>query len=236
MNMKYSVLLILSLAISFAESACGTQGAQSTIQPSPPQVQLSAQTLPSSGDAGTTMVAVTAIGFPVGTLGKDYITVWLTPSCGGAGSTTTVPTALIANPSVGSYEIQFTVPQYLLTNTYYVTITGATEQGASFTSANCAEIAVTGTLPTPIVNVVTQYGADPTGKSDDAAAITHAIAQAQANGGGTVYFPAGTYLVGAGLTPGKAAGLPIISGNPITLADIERISRLKKLLANNGDI
>ncbi|MHB8453686.1 MAG: glycosyl hydrolase family 28-related protein [Acidiferrobacterales bacterium] len=108
------------------------------------------------------------------------------------------------------------MPQHLLTNTYYVTVTGTTVQGSSFTSANCAQISVTGTLPAPIINVV-QNGADPTGQTDDTAVITQSIAQAQANGGGTVYFPPGTYLVGASATSGSSS-LSISSGPSITLA------------------
>ncbi|MHB1744265.1 MAG: glycosyl hydrolase family 28-related protein, partial [Acidobacteriaceae bacterium] len=221
--MKHSILLALSLAIIASGLSCNAQPPVQMPAQAPPNsgnssIALSAQTSPSSGTAGTTKVTVTANSFPAGTLETDDFTVWLTPSCGGSGSTTTVPIGLTANSGMGSYDIQFIVPQHLLTNTYYVTLTGSTEQGASFTSANCAKIAVTGTLPTPVVNVVTQFGADPTGKSDDTAAITHAIAAAQANGGGTVYFPAGTYLVGAGLTPGVGASLPILSGSPITLA------------------
>jgi len=219
---KRAIRLGFFVVVLIAESACGTQGTQSTLSTSPAvssasQVQLSSQTSPSSGSAGAPGVVVTASGFPAGTLQADYFTVWFTPSCGGTGSMTAVPTSVVANAGGGSYEIGFAVPQHLLTNTYYVTVTGTTVQGLSFTSANCAEISVTGTLPAPVVNVVTQDGADPTGHSDDTAAITQAIAQAQANGGGTVYFPPGTYLVGASLTSGSS-GLSISSGPPITLA------------------
>ncbi len=159
---------------------------------------------------------MTASGFPAGTLQPDYFTVWFTPTCGGTGSTTTVPASVVANAGGGSYEIGFAVPQHLLTNTYYVTITGTTVEGSSFTSANCAQISVMGTLPAPVINVV-QNGADPTGQTDDTAVITQAIAQAQANGGGTVYFPPGTYLVGASATSGSSS-FSISSGPPITLA------------------
>ncbi len=185
--------------------------------PSAAQLQLSAQASPSTGSAGTSGVIVTASNFPAGTLEADYFTVWLAPTCGGAGSTTAVPSALIANVGGGSYGVVFTIPQHLLTNTYYISITGTTDQGTHFASANCSEISVTGTLPAPIVNV-TRYGADTTGHSDDTSAITQAIAQAQANGGGTVYFPPGVYDVGAGLSTGASSGLSIGGSTPITLA------------------
>lgn len=44
------------------------------------------------------------------------------------------------------------------------------------------------------------YGADSTGATDTASAITAAITAASAAGGGTVYLPAGTYLVNSALT------------------------------------
>jgi len=52
------------------------------------------------------------------------------------------------------------------------------------------------TVSVPALYDVVQYGADPTGAADSSAAITAAIAAAHAAGGGTVYFPAGTFLSG----------------------------------------
>ena len=220
---RMGIRLALVLVVILAESACGTQGGPSAAQPATPatpptgQLQLSAQASPNASSAGAAGVVVTASNFPAGSLEADYLTVWLAPTCGGAGATTAVPTALVANAGGDSYGVVFAVPQLLLTNTYYVTITGTTVQGVPFTSANCSEVSVTGTLPTPVVNV-TQYGADPTGHSDDTSAITQAIAQAQANGGGTVYFPPGVYLVGGGLTTAGTSSLVIAGSTPITLA------------------
>jgi Endopolygalacturonase len=51
------------------------------------------------------------------------------------------------------------------------------------------------TVSGPIHNVVTGYGADPTGATDSTAAIQAAIDAAGAAGGGVVYLPAGTYKV-----------------------------------------
>ena len=48
----------------------------------------------------------------------------------------------------------------------------------------------------PVFNVQS-YGADASGKTNDAAAINRAIDAAGAAGGGTVYFPAGRYLSGS---------------------------------------
>lgn len=49
--------------------------------------------------------------------------------------------------------------------------------------------------PGSVYNVVTQYGADASGKADSTAAIQNAINAAGAAGGGVVYLPAGTYRV-----------------------------------------
>lgn len=55
-------------------------------------------------------------------------------------------------------------------------------------------------LDVPFYNVV-EYGADPTGVNDSTTAINKAISEAQAAGGGTVFFPPGTYLALGAITP-----------------------------------
>lgn len=59
------------------------------------------------------------------------------------------------------------------------------------------------------VNVVTQFGADPTGTNDSAAAINNAINSLPLSGspgvGGVVYFPAGTYKVASTITVSAVA-------------------------------
>ena len=54
--------------------------------------------------------------------------------------------------------------------------------------------------PTGWLNVVTGYGADRTGAADSTTAIQAALTAAHTAGGGTVYFPAGTYKISSGLT------------------------------------
>lgn len=51
-----------------------------------------------------------------------------------------------------------------------------------------------------VVDVFADYDADPTGIADSTSAIQAAIDYVAANGGGTVYFPAGTYKLTATLT------------------------------------
>ena len=59
----------------------------------------------------------------------------------------------------------------------------------------------------PIDVTAAPYSADPTGQTDSTSVINNAIAAAALAGGGTVYFPAGTY---------KVSGL-LVSGNNVTL-------------------
>src|SRR6266699_2413418 len=60
-------------------------------------------------------------------------------------------------------------------------------------------MAFTNLVPTIYYNVL-QYNADNTGTTDTTTAIQNAINAAQAAGGGTVYFPPGTYLISSTLT------------------------------------
>lgn len=63
------------------------------------------------------------------------------------------------------------------------------------------------------VHDVVNYGADPTGATDSAAAILAADAAAEA-AGGDVYFPAGTYRVDSQLIPASTAGSGVSTIRP----------------------
>ncbi len=65
-------------------------------------------------------------------------------------------------------------------------------------SSTAAWSSVNGT--TDWFNVVTEYGADPTGTNDSTTALQNALSAASAAGGGTVYVPAGTYKISSELT------------------------------------
>jgi hypothetical protein len=52
----------------------------------------------------------------------------------------------------------------------------------------------------PVFNVYTNFGADKTGGTDASVQITNAITAAINNGGGVVYFPAGTYRIAGPVT------------------------------------
>jgi hypothetical protein len=74
--------------------------------------------------------------------------------------------------------------------------------------------------PVDWVNVVTAYGADPTGVADSTAAISNALA-AVPSGGQTVYLPAGTYLLnGASALTLSVAGTRLTGAGPGTVIKI----------------
>lgn len=77
-------------------------------------------------------------------------------------------------------------------------------------------------LPKPdrnILNAVTQYGADPTGKTDSTAAIQKALDAAGNAGGGVVLLPSGTYRI----------SLPTANSNAVL-----RISKNNTILRGSG--
>jgi hypothetical protein len=77
--------------------------------------------------------------------------------------------------------------------------TAAAGQAIIATSANAASwSAIAGT--TDWINVVSGYGADPTGASDSTTAIQNALNAAGSNNGATVFFPTGQYKISSVLT------------------------------------
>ena len=108
-----------------------------------PAVKLNTWTGPSTGISGTSLVWVTASGFPTGTIKPTDVTLAVETSCGVAtGETATA--ALKVIPVTGTSEkIQFQVPSGLKKANYFVTLSGTTTGGAAFVSSNCSEIAVT---------------------------------------------------------------------------------------------
>jgi hypothetical protein len=69
-------------------------------------------------------------------------------------------------------------------------------------------IVISASVPPPGAVVVTNYGATGNGSTDDTGAINKAIAALQA--GGILYFPCGTYLVSAALTPLTFSDLQVL--------------------------
>lgn len=122
---------------------------------------------------------VTAVGFTMGTVALTTTATtgfpWI-PSC--PGTPTGAPTAPYTNAAALVTDST--------NNKLWMRLGGAWRQIATNPSNAPA-----------VFNVVTQYGADPTGASAATTAVQNAINAANAANGGIVEFPAGTYLVGA---------------------------------------
>ena len=113
------------------------------VAPARAAVTLSTWTVPSSGVSGTNDVWVTASGFPSGSLTPSNITVTFETSCG-VTTGSKADTALQVVNIVGSTNrIKFLVPAGLNTAKYFVSLSGKTSTGTTFTSSNCAAINVT---------------------------------------------------------------------------------------------
>jgi hypothetical protein len=76
--------------------------------------------------------------------------------------------------------------------------------GTAVASRHPAAAAPAGRAALDWRNVVSQYGADPTGAKDSTGAIQNAVSAAISAGGGVVYLPAGTYRTSATITANVA--------------------------------
>ena len=107
-------------------------------------VKLNAWTSPSSGATGSTFVNVSGSGFPSGTISPSFVVVSLSTSCAGPGATKTTPNSV--SPIIGTSDrIHFQIPALLPAGTYFVSVSGTSSSGTSFSSGNCSEIQVTHT-------------------------------------------------------------------------------------------
>jgi hypothetical protein len=100
-----------------------------------------------------------------------------------------------------SYSITFVVPRGL-TGTCSVSVTG--DRG---TTKPSLEVLARRPCPTRILNVVGDFGADPTGNGDSTAALQAALTSAAAStGGAVVRLPPGLYTISAKLSLPAASG------------------------------
>jgi hypothetical protein len=76
------------------------------------------------------------------------------------------------------------------------------------TASNKFSIVISSSGPPPGAVVVTNFGATGNGSTDDTSAINAAIAAL--NTGNTLYFPCGTYLISAALTPFSLSDLQVL--------------------------
>lgn len=141
-------LLLLSSALPRAMAATGT-------------VKLDTWTNPDSGVAGSSNTNLVGSGFPSGTISPSAVNISIATSCFGSGAVTT--TALRVTDILGTSDrIEFLIPAAISTDgNYFVSITGKTTGGASFSSSNCSEVTVTTTtkalscLPSSSIGLLT---------------------------------------------------------------------------------
>jgi len=110
-------------------------------------VKLNAVTSPSSGTAGTSTVSVTGSGFPSGGIAPANVLVSLATSCGGSPTTAvaTTVTTIIGTTD----KVSFAIPGSVAAGTYYVSLSGSSNGGVSFSSGTCSTLQVlAGTSPT----------------------------------------------------------------------------------------
>lgn len=92
---------------------------------------------------------------------------------------------------------------------------GAMAAGGVLARPQGAEAAtVTAASPDWLDITASPYNADPTGNSDSTSGIQAALNQVAANGGGTMYVPAGNYKITSGLTYNSSTGLLITGDGP----------------------
>jgi hypothetical protein len=125
------IVLTVALAILLLPGALKAQAT----------VKLNAVASPSSGTAGTSTVGVTGTGFPSGTIAPANVLVSLSASCG--GTATTAVATVVQNIIGSSDKVEFVIPSSLAAGSYFVSVTGTSAGGVSFTSASsCSTLTV----------------------------------------------------------------------------------------------
>ena len=119
-------------------SLAGTASSAPTVP-----VGLTADTLPSQGQAGSSVVYVSGSGFPSGTILPANVTVAFETTCGGTPVASTNPSAVQLVFGT-TRKVQVLLPALLRANTYYVSLSGSTSIGTAFASTNCSQVQVIG--------------------------------------------------------------------------------------------
>jgi hypothetical protein len=140
---SYVSRLVLSAILSLLLAAGPDWPALSAATPVPPvQVTLTAFTLPSQGQAGSSIIYVTGSPYPAGTIPAAGVTIAFATSCGGTP---------VASATASAFQLlygatrraQVLIPAALTANTYFVSISGTTSSGTPFVSSNCSQVQVT---------------------------------------------------------------------------------------------
>ena len=206
------------IGTSRTDTGCTTQtGASATtvLDPNAAQTDLNSLISGTGIPAGATITAVNTTVLPHGYTISAGATV---ANSGGAALTITqnVDNVIVTgNQFIGTcrYCVAAAVPgsgdgEIIISENDFTGVTPNADNPVSFPSGSAASYNIhdnTGGLTTASstdwINVVTQYGADPSGSTNSTTVIQAAITAAQATGR-TVYFPAGTYKISSALNVG----------------------------------
>jgi hypothetical protein len=143
----FGTMLGLSLAVVLLPTAAHGQST----------VKLNAVTSPSSGSSGTSTVSVTGSGFPSGGISPANILVSVATSCG--GSPTTAAASTVTTVIGTTDKVAFAIPGSLAAGNYYVSLSGTSNTGSSFSSNNCSTLQVVGG-PSPTLSIDTTNPVD----------------------------------------------------------------------------
>ena len=111
-------------------------------------VKLDTWTNPPSGAAGSSNTNIVGTAFPAGTIAPASVNISIATSCSASlsGTGATKTTALRVTKVLGTSErIEFLIPASITsTGNYFVSITGVTTTGTTFTSSpSCSEVTIT---------------------------------------------------------------------------------------------
>ena len=102
-------------------------------------------------------MSVTGSGFPSGGISPANVLVSLATSCGGSPTTAAASTV---TPVIGTTDkVAFAIPGSLAAGTYYVSLSGTSNGGTSFSSGNCSTLQVLGG-PSPTLSIDTTNPVD----------------------------------------------------------------------------
>src|SRR5947209_3857793 len=133
---------VADLGIAAVRAAGLPEPSAASLAPiSPVPIILTATTLPSQGQAGSSVIYITGSGYPADAIPAPNVTISFATSCGGAPVASLAPSALQLLYGT-TRRAQVLIPAALAANTYFLSVSGASSSGISFASSNCSQVQV----------------------------------------------------------------------------------------------